>query len=353
MRQLSQLVVLAGLVVALASVPLQAFADQNPAGTKRNVKRSGHTARSVAPSGPLSIADTAAIASRWGIRIDTLRLTAAGYMLDFRYHVLDANKAMPLFERKTKPVLLDEASGVRLPVPVPPKTGALRSSNEPQAGRNYFMFFANPARFIKPGKTVTVTIGEFSVSGIQVDTESAAKGAATSEQHHHPAAASEAARVVAPTPAIGDIPLVDSENRATSLREALAHDGPVFVNFIFTSCTTICPVMTAAFAQLHRALAADRENARLVSISIDPEVDTVATLAAYANRYHAGESWRFLTGSLASVEAAQRAFGAYRGDKNNHTPATYFRRGPTAPWQAVTGLSSAEALLALSRGSAR
>lgn len=179
MRQVSKLVVFAGLAVALAGAPVQAVADQDGGGSKRPVKRSGHTARPAAPTGPLSIADTEAIASRWGIRIDTLRLTAAGYMLDFRYQVLDANKAKPLFERKTKPVLHDEASGVQLPVPVPPKTGALRSSNEPQAGRKYFMFFANPARFIKPGKSVTVTIGEFSVSGIRVDTmESMPKGAA-------------------------------------------------------------------------------------------------------------------------------------------------------------------------------
>jgi protein SCO1/2 len=152
-----------------------------------------------------------------------------------------------------------------------------------------------------------------------------------------------------PAPVIGDIPLIDSENRTTSLRDAVASDGPVFVNFIFTSCTTVCPVMSAGFAQLQNALGAERDRVRLVSISIDPDVDTVATLRAYASRYRAGASWRFLTGSRASVEAAQQAFGAYRGDKSNHAPATYFRRGPDGPWDAVNGLSSAEALLGLYR----
>lgn len=112
-----------------------------------------------------------AVVRKWGIRIESLRLTAAGYMLDFRYRVMDARKAKPLFERKTKPVLRDEASGAEMAVPVPPKTGALRSSNDPKAGRRYFMFFANPGRFIAAGNRVTVTIGAFSVGGIRVDGE--------------------------------------------------------------------------------------------------------------------------------------------------------------------------------------
>lgn len=117
---------------------------------------------------PLAATDRESIERQWGIRIESLRLTAAGYMLDFRYRVLDAAKAAPLFVRKTKPILRDEATGAVMVVPVPPKTGALRSSNDPKEGRTYFMFFANPGRFIAKHRRVTVTIGEFSVSGLVV-----------------------------------------------------------------------------------------------------------------------------------------------------------------------------------------
>ncbi len=165
-----------GLAGALLGAPATAGAAQHPVGAKRPVSRSGQTVRPAALTRPLVASDAGAIASRWGIEIDTLRVTAAGYMLDFRYRVVDARKAKPLFERKTKPVLRDEATGAQLAVPVPPKTGALRNSNDPQAGRSYFMFFANPARFLKPGSLVTVSIGDFSVSGIRVDAESAPKG---------------------------------------------------------------------------------------------------------------------------------------------------------------------------------
>lgn len=125
---------------------------------------------------PIDISDSKSIVKKWGIAIESLRLTASGYMLDFRYRVIDARKAKPLFERKTKPVLKDEATGAIMAVPTPPKTGALRNSYDPKAGRSYFMFFANPAHFIKPGNKVTVIIGAFAVSGISVATDAAANG---------------------------------------------------------------------------------------------------------------------------------------------------------------------------------
>ena len=117
---------------------------------------------------PMKAIDRAAIEDRWGIQIEGLHLTAGGYMLDFRYRVLDATKAAPLFDRATRPVLTDEKTGIVMAVPVPPKTGPLRSSNDPKEGRTYFMFFANPGHFIAKYNRVTVTIGEFRVSGLIV-----------------------------------------------------------------------------------------------------------------------------------------------------------------------------------------
>jgi protein SCO1 len=159
-----------------------------------------------------------------------------------------------------------------------------------------------------------------------------------------------ARHVMSPQPLVGDVPLVDQEGRATSLRQALETDMPVLVNFIFTSCTTICPIMTTGFAQLQERLGAERDKVRLVSISIDPATDTSPTLRAYATRNRALASWQFLTGAAPAIEAAQRTFGAYRGDKSNHAPGTYLRRTRDSPWEALDGLSSAQTLLGAVRG---
>ena len=105
---------------------------------------------------------------QWGIEILYVRQTAAGYMLEFRYKVLDAQKAKALFERQTKPLLTHAETGAKLIVPTPAKTGALRNSNPPLAGHTYWMFFANPGKLVQPGEHVSVEIGEFLVEGLVV-----------------------------------------------------------------------------------------------------------------------------------------------------------------------------------------
>ena len=106
---------------------------------------------------------------QWGVKVLPIRLSAEGYMLDFRYRVLDAGKAALLFDRKIKPHLVDEATGAVLTVPEPPKVGALRNTRKPQQDRNYFILFANPGRYIQKGKKVTVVIGDFKAEHLVVE----------------------------------------------------------------------------------------------------------------------------------------------------------------------------------------
>jgi hypothetical protein len=100
------------------------------------------------------------LSERWGIEVVALRLTGAGYMVDFRYRVLDEDKATELFARSNTPVLIHATTGARLEVPRPAKTGPLRPTNPPEAGRIYFILFANPG-MVQAGDAVTVRIGEF------------------------------------------------------------------------------------------------------------------------------------------------------------------------------------------------
>ncbi len=109
------------------------------------------------------------IEEKWGIKIIGIRQTAAGYMLDFRYRVTDPEKALPLFARKIKPYIIEQSSGAKFAVPNPPKTGPLRTSDPPQAGRIYFIFFGNPGKYVKPGDKVTVVIGDFRAEDLVVE----------------------------------------------------------------------------------------------------------------------------------------------------------------------------------------
>lgn len=96
-----------------------------------------------------------------GIRIIDVRQASAGYMLDFRYVVEEPIRAKVMFDRATIPYLVHEASGARFLVPNPGKVGPLRATTmEPAEGKQYYIFFANPGRYVKPGDLVTVVMGK-------------------------------------------------------------------------------------------------------------------------------------------------------------------------------------------------
>ena len=108
------------------------------------------------------------MAEKWGIEISSIRMTANDHMIDFRYKVLDAEKAASLFERETKPYLIDQASGKVLAVPNTAKIGPLRNSNKPKEGKIYWMCFGNSG-VVKTGNKVTVVIGEFKAENLIVE----------------------------------------------------------------------------------------------------------------------------------------------------------------------------------------
>jgi hypothetical protein len=107
---------------------------------------------------------------QWGIKVMGIRRSSAGYMLDFRYRVLQPDKARLLLNRRVKPYLIVEDSGAELQVPVSPKIGPLRqSSDKVYADRNYFMLFGNPGRRVKSGDKVTVVVGDFRATHLVVE----------------------------------------------------------------------------------------------------------------------------------------------------------------------------------------
>lgn len=144
-----------------------------------------------------------------------------------------------------------------------------------------------------------------------------------------------------------DLRLVDQAGESVRLRDVLKDDGrPVALNFVFTTCNTICPVMSATFANLPREMGDRAGDVRMVSVTIDPEHDTPAVLRQYAARYAQGVDWRFLTGSLDQVVAAEKAFDAFAGSKMNHRPLTFLRAPGSNDWIRIDGLVSAAELAA-------
>ncbi|WP_438820715.1 SCO family protein [Burkholderia metallica] len=145
------------------------------------------------------------------------------------------------------------------------------------------------------------------------------------------------------------VQLVRDDGQTVSLAKELDDGRPVILTFIYTSCTTICPMISQTLEQVQGELGADRDKVHIMSISIDPEADTPERLRSYAARFGAGPEWQHYTGTVDASVAAQHAFNVYRGDKMNHTPVTFVRAAPGQPWLRIDGFATPTELLAAYR----
>ena len=144
------------------------------------------------------------------------------------------------------------------------------------------------------------------------------------------------------TPAVT---LIREDGKRVSLARELDDGRPVLLNFIFTTCSSICPLTSRTLEEFQHKLGSEAARVHLMSISIDPEQDTPARLTEYARKFHAGPEWQYYTGTVAASLAAQRAFDVYRGEKMSHTPVTLMRAAPGEPWLRIEGFVTPDELL--------
>jgi protein SCO1/2 len=137
-------------------------------------------------------------------------------------------------------------------------------------------------------------------------------------------------------------PLVRQDGTKTTLSKELEGNKPTVLAFFYTSCTTVCPVTSQILAGTQALLGKDLQGARIVSISIDPEYDTPDRLTAYAKKFDARAQWQHYTGTMQDSIAAQKVFGAYRGDKMNHVPLIFINGGGKKSWVQLQGFPTAE-----------
>ncbi len=142
------------------------------------------------------------------------------------------------------------------------------------------------------------------------------------------------------------IKLVRDDGKTVVLAEELDDGRPVLLNFIYTTCTTTCPMASHTFSRLQTKLGQNRQKVHLVSISIDPEQDTPARLAEYAKKFKAGPQWQLYTGTAEASLAVQRAFNVYQGDKMNHPSVTLLRAAPGKPWVRLEGFVTPDEVVA-------
>jgi protein SCO1/2 len=140
---------------------------------------------------------------------------------------------------------------------------------------------------------------------------------------------------------IPDEQLVDQDGRPVRLYSDLMKGRVVAVNFVFTTCSTICSPMTAVFSRLQRELGERLgRDVYLISISLDPATDTPERLARYAGKFDRREGWTFVTGPADRVKRALAALGGSVATKESHTPVVLLGNEATGEWTRAYGLSA-------------
>jgi len=145
---------------------------------------------------------------------------------------------------------------------------------------------------------------------------------------------------------IPDVELLDQDGRKIHFYTDLVKGQTVVMNFIFTTCTTICPPLGASFARVQKELG-DKvgRDVRFISISVDPATDTPERLKAWGAKFHAGEGWTFVTGNKVQVDELLRALGASSARREDHSPTVLIGNDVLGNWTRTYGLANSSQLV--------
>ena len=177
--------------------------------------------------------------------------------------------------------------------------------------------------------------------------------AADHSHHQHHAAAPAAAKPVAGEAVqvkLADTALTDQLGRPVRLKTDVIAERIVVVDFVYTNCTTICPVASALLQQVQGQLGelAGRD-VRLLTVTVDPVRDTPARLKEYGARFNSGPGWVWLTGSKPQVDEVTKAFGAWTPNFENHPPVVLVGDPKNGKWVRFYGFPSPDQLTATVR----
>lgn len=137
-----------------------------------------------------------------------------------------------------------------------------------------------------------------------------------------------------------DVELVDQDGRPVHFYSGLVENRVVAMNFVFTTCTTVCPPMGASFGQLQEELGEHLgKDVHLVSVSIDPTTDTPERLKEWGSRFGAGADWTLVTGPKPQVKEVLKALEIFTPDFRDHAPLVLLGNDRTGRWRRAHGFT--------------
>ena len=143
-----------------------------------------------------------------------------------------------------------------------------------------------------------------------------------------------------------DTELVTQYGKRRRLNSEIVDGRIVVIDFIYTTCTTVCPVLSATLRQVQRQLEeGGGSEVMLVSITVDPVRDTPARLKAYADKFHVGDNWVWLTGDKQAVDGVLKQLGAYSPNYADHPSMVLVGDAAKGDWARYLGFPSADQII--------
>lgn len=143
-----------------------------------------------------------------------------------------------------------------------------------------------------------------------------------------------------------DVSLLNQDGMPVRLEKDLVGDHLVVMGFIYTSCTTVCPVVSSIMGKVQQQLGGRvGEEVRLVSISVDPQRDDAKRLQNYAKAFQKGPGWSWLTGTPYAITETLKGLGSFNADLSQHPPLILVGDGRSGHWTRYYGFTDPGVLI--------
>ncbi|MDV5097114.1 SCO family protein [Pseudomonas sp. LSJ-87] len=143
-----------------------------------------------------------------------------------------------------------------------------------------------------------------------------------------------------------DVSLLNQDGMPVRLEKDLVGDHLVVMGFIYTSCTTVCPVVSSIMGKVQQQLGGRvGQDIHLVSISVDPQRDDARRLQDYAKAFQKGPGWSWLTGTPYAISETLKGLGSFSADLRQHPPLILVGDGRTGHWTRYYGFTDPAVLI--------
>jgi len=151
--------------------------------------------------------------------------------------------------------------------------------------------------------------------------------------------ADSSAIIATSAPKIPNSPVLNEDGKALKFYDDLIKDKVVAINFVFSTCPTICPAIQVNFSHFKKSLQeAGHHEVQLISVTVDPETDTPARLKKWSENFATAGPWTYITGETRDIDLILKKLEVFTADINDHPSFILIGNDASGTWKRVGSL---------------